>query len=171
MLLDPLHPAVVHFPLVLAMLLPLFVAGSLWVIRGGVDPVRGWALPVALAAALAGSAWLAVETGEAEEDAVERAVPEEALHEHEEAGERLLLLSAALLVLAGGGLLRGPVGTGARYATALGTLVVAVAAVDTGEAGASLVYRHGAASVYVTPAAVDTPGEVSDREHEEEEGD
>ena len=66
MLLDPLHPAVVHFPVVLAFLLPLFAAGALWAIRRGAAPRRAWLLPIAGAAALALSAWVAVETGEAQ---------------------------------------------------------------------------------------------------------
>lgn len=35
MLPNPLHPSIVHFPVVLAFLLPLFAAGALWAIRLG----------------------------------------------------------------------------------------------------------------------------------------
>ena len=35
MLPDPLHPAVIHFPIVLMVLLPLVAAWALWTIRRG----------------------------------------------------------------------------------------------------------------------------------------
>ena len=43
MLPNPMHPAVVHFPVVLAFLLPLFVAGALLAIRRGANARRAWA--------------------------------------------------------------------------------------------------------------------------------
>src|SRR5512134_3400045 len=52
MLPDPLHPAVVHFPIVLMILLPLAAAGALWAIRRGVGPAKAWTIPLAAAAAL-----------------------------------------------------------------------------------------------------------------------
>ena len=61
---DPLHPAIVHFPIVLTMLLPLFALGALWAIRRGARPMRAWGLTSAVAGALVASAWLAVQTGE-----------------------------------------------------------------------------------------------------------
>lgn len=85
MLPNPLHPAVVHFPMVLVVLLPIFAAGALWVIRRGSHARRSWAIPLLLSAALAGSAYLALQTGGAEEERVEAVVSEAALHEHEEA--------------------------------------------------------------------------------------
>lgn len=157
MLPDPIHPAVVHFPIVLAVLLPIFALGALWAIRRGSVPLRAWALPVVVAAALAASAWAAVTTGEAEEDRVESVVGEEVLHEHEEAGERFLLLSGALLLVAAGGLFGGAPGAAARYVATFGTLIVLVAAIQVGEAGGELVYRHGAASAYAPPPAAESP--------------
>jgi len=64
MLPNPLHPAVVHFPLVLAFLFPLFAASGFLAIRRGAAARRAWLLPTAFAIAVAGSAWLAVKTGE-----------------------------------------------------------------------------------------------------------
>lgn len=152
MLPEPLHPAVVHFPIVLAVLLPIFALGALWAIRRGASPLRAWSVPVALAAAMVGSAWLAVETGEAEEERVEAVVAEEVLHEHEEAGERFLVLGGVLLLVTGVGLVPGAVGVAARYVGTAGTVVLVVAAVQVGAAGGELVYEHGAASAYVDTA-------------------
>lgn len=158
MIPDPLHPAVVHFPLVLAVLLPIFALGALWAIRRGLPPVRVWAIPLALSAALTGSAWLALETGEAEEDRVEAVVGERVLHEHEEAGERFFLLAGLVLGVGAFGLLRGSVGSAGRLLATAGSLAVLLAAVDVGSAGGELVYRHGAAQAYVdAPAAAPGP--------------
>lgn len=173
MLPEPLHPAVVHFPVVLAVLLPMFALRALWAIRRGSPPARAWALPVIVSAALAGSAWLAVETGEHEEDRVEGIVGAEILHEHEEAGERFLWLSGVLLLVSAGGLAGGRIGAAARYGATVGTLVLLLAGVQVGEAGGELVYRHGAASAYATPgggspAAPARPDDRRERERDDD---
>jgi uncharacterized membrane protein len=162
MLPSPLHPAVVHFPLVLALLLPLFAAGAFWLTRRGEGVRRTWLVPLLLAAALAGSAFLALKTGEAEEERVEAVVSEGVLHEHEEAAERFLVLSGVLLLFAGAGLLAGNIGRAARGLTVAGSLVVAVTAVQVGAAGGDLVYRHNAASAYADGAPAQAPGYESD---------
>lgn len=155
MIPDPLHPAVVHFPIVLAVLLPIFSLGALWAIRRGAPPARTWAIPAALAAALTGSAWVAVETGEAEEERVEGVVGEVVLHEHEEAGERFVVLSGLVLILGGFGLAGGTVGSAGRLLATAGSLAVMIAGFAVGGAGGELVYRHGAAQPYVTEAATE----------------
>jgi uncharacterized membrane protein len=153
MLPEPLHPAVVHFPIVLAILLPIFAVGALWAIRRGASPLRAWALPVSLAGALALSAWVAVETGDAQEDRVEGVVAEEVFHAHEEAGERFLLLSGVLMLVMAGGLMGGRVGSASRWVGTVGAAGLVIAAIQVGDAGGKLVYQHGAAAAYVAPAA------------------
>ena len=59
MLPDPLHPAVVHFPIALAALIPLFAALTLLAIRMGRTSPHTWAVVVLMQALLVGSAWLA----------------------------------------------------------------------------------------------------------------
>jgi hypothetical protein len=145
----PLHPLMVHFPIVLAVLLPVSVLVALRVIGRGATPRRAWAVPVAVAGALTLSAWVATQTGESQEDRVERVVARGALHEHEEAGERFLVLSGALLVVAGVGLMRGTVGRAARVVTAVGAVALVAAGAQVGHSGGLLVYRHGAAGAYV----------------------
>ncbi len=148
MLPDPLHPAVVHFPIVLTFLLPLAALNALWHGRRNPGVRGGWMLTTVVAAALTTSAWLAVQTGERDEERVERVVPEAALEGHEEAAERFLLLSAGVLLVAGVGLLRGRVGTVARLATTAGSLGLVVAGVLVGHSGGELVYQHGAAAAH-----------------------
>jgi uncharacterized membrane protein len=148
----PLHPLVVHFPIVLVVLLPISVIVALWAIRKGATPRRIWAVPLAVAAALSLSAWVATQTGEAQEDRVERVVGEDALHGHEESAERFLVLSGVLVLVAAGGLARGVVGRAARLVTAAGALGLVGAGVQVGHSGGELVYVHGAASAYTDPA-------------------
>ena len=147
----PLHPLVVHFPVVLAVLLPISIVVALWVIRKGATPRRVWSVPLAFAAALAASAWVATETGESQEDRVERVIARGALHGHEEAAERFLVLSGVLVLVAVGGLARGTVGRASRLVTAAGAVGVLAAGVQVGHSGGLLVYREGAASAYANP--------------------
>ena len=114
MLPDPLHPAVVHFPIVLSVLLPVVVLGALLAVRRGASLRVAWAIPVALALALTASAWVSIETGEAQEDRVEAVVPETAIHTHEERAERFLVLSGAVLAILAVGFAGGVVGSSAR---------------------------------------------------------
>jgi len=149
MLPDPLHPAIVHFPVVLAVLLPLFAVGAVWAIRRGARPMRAWSIPLAGAVALAGSAWAAVETGEAQDERVERVVAEQPLSAHEEMAETFLAASAGLMLVAAAGLAGGIAGRIARIATVAGAVVLAAGAARVGHSGGQLVYRYGAASAYV----------------------
>jgi hypothetical protein len=153
MLPSPLHPAVVHFPIVFAVLLPLAALGALWFIRKGSVPLRAWAFPLAIAVGLTGSAWVALQTGEAEEERVEAFVAEAAIHEHEEAAERFLLVAGVVTLVAGAGLLSGMFGSAARIVATAGTVAVLLAGVQVGRAGGELVYEHGAAQAYVSEVA------------------
>ena len=153
MLPDPLHPAVVHFPIVFMLLLPLSAIGALWAIRRGTAPQAAWVYPVVLAAALSLSSWAAVETGEGDEDKVEDVVSESAIHGHEEAAERFLALSGVLLVVTAAGLLRGGPGRVARLGAMAGALGLAAVGAQVGHTGGELVYREGAASAYAPGGA------------------
>jgi uncharacterized membrane protein len=108
MLPDPLHPAVVHLPIALALIVPLLAGLSVATIRSRLVPRRIWGGVLLLQACLVGSTWFALETGHQEEERVEVVVPERFIEEHEGAAERFWVASIVTLVLAGGGLLRGP---------------------------------------------------------------
>jgi uncharacterized membrane protein len=149
MLPDPLHPAVVHFPLALSVLVPLVAALILLAIRSGRAAPSSWALVVLLQALLAGSAFLAHETGHDQEERVEKVVEERFIEEHEEAASWLLWVSVAGIAVSAAGLARGGAGVwlrGGAFAVSLLTLAIAV---RTGHLGGELVYRHGAASAYL----------------------
>ena len=151
---DPLHPAVVHLPIALVLLLPLFAAGAIVAIRKGARPLVAWGLTLAMAAALVGSAWIATETGEQQEERVENVVGDVPMHAHEEAAESFLALAFIVLVAATPGLSRRRLGKFARAAGLVGSLGLVWAGWNVGRSGGELVYEHGAASAYgATPEA------------------
>lgn len=155
MLPDPLHPAVVHLPIALAVLIPGLALLGTWLIYKNILSARSWFLILLLQALLVGSGWLAIETGEQEEDRVERVVAENPIETHEEAAERFLLLAGIGLLVCGAGLLPRRRGSIGRVAGTLATMVILGAAVSVGHSGGELVYKHGAANVYLdTPAAM-----------------
>lgn len=161
MLPNPLHPAIVHFPIALVFLAPVFAFGALWAIRRGARPLRAWGLTLAVLAALVASSWLAVETGEDQEDRVKPAVPKGVVHDHEEAAEAFLFLAGAVLIVSAAGLIRTPViGRTARLLGTAGTLVLVGAGWKVGHTGGELVYKHGAASAY-TQSGFASGGEAS----------
>ena len=107
---------------------------------------------------LVGSGWLALETGEEEEDRVERIVAEDLIEEHEEAAERFMVLAGIGLLATGAGLLSGRRGSIGRAVGAATTIVVLAAGVSVGHLGGELVYKHGAANAYLDgPAAMASP--------------
>jgi uncharacterized membrane protein len=153
----PLHPAMVHVPLGLAMLMPFLAAGFAWALWTGRTRPRAWVAIIALQALLVGAGFAAMKTGEAEEDRVEAIVPEGALHQHEERAEQFAWAAAAtlglaILVVA----VRRPNATRGLSALAvLATVIVAGLAVRVGAAGGELVYVQGAAAAYTTSARSD----------------
>jgi uncharacterized membrane protein len=154
MLPDPLHPAIVHFPVVLAFLLPISAAVAIWTIRKGARPMRAWMVPLAIAAGLTLSTWVSVQTGESQGEKVERVVQEQPLESHEEAAEALLTGSAVVLLITAAGLLRGPIGTISRFAATVGAVALVAGAAYVGHTGGQLVYKYGAASAYTNPVTV-----------------
>jgi uncharacterized membrane protein len=151
MLPDPLHPAVVHLPIALALLVPLVAAFALLAARLGLVPTRGWAFVVLLQALLVASAWLALETGEDEEERAEKVVAERHIEDHEERAERLMIGAVVGLLALGAGLAPGRTGAVARPAGLVLALGVAALAADVGHSGGALVYEHGAAAAYARP--------------------
>jgi hypothetical protein len=105
-----------------------------------------------MAVALAVSALVAVKTGEAQDERVERVVAEAPLLVHEEMAETFLTASAVVALLAAAGLVGGVVGKIARPVTALASLALVLGALRVGHSGGQLVYRFGAANAYVAGA-------------------
>jgi uncharacterized membrane protein len=147
MLPNPLHPAVVHFPIVLALLAPAVALAVLVATRRSLCPQRAWLGVVALVAATSLSAWVSVETGERDEERVESVVAESAVAAHESSAERLLALSGLLTVLSLVGMLAGRVGTAARISTTAAAFALVPLVWQTGHSGGAMVYRADATGV------------------------
>ncbi len=155
---DPLHPAIVHFPVVLSVFIPLVAVGALWAIRQGARPLRAWGVTTAVATVLALSAFAAVQTGEQQEERVEEAVGESRLELHAQAGETLLFTSAGLLAVFALGLMPGRTGRISRLVGAAGTLAVVAVAYRVGSSGGELVYKYNAGAVYATAGGTGAAG-------------
>lgn len=150
MLPNPLHPAVVHFPVVLAFILPISAIAAIWTIRKGARVTRAWSVPLAIAATLAFTSWISAETGESQEERVENVVPEAPMEAHEEAAELFVTASAVLLLVTAGGMIQGITGRIGRVTATLGAIGLVAGAAYVGHTGGQLVYTHGAASAFVT---------------------
>ncbi len=177
MLPEPLHPAIVHFPIVLMVLLPVFMVSTWVLIRRGRASLRAWLLPTGLAVLLVASSWLAVRTGEAQEERVEEVVAEAPLETHEEAAEAFLALAVVVGLVTVLGLARGRIGQAGRALGTAGALALIAAGARVGHSGGELVYRHGAARAYANEAATRVVGgepdmgpPVGGTDHDDEEG-
>lgn len=161
--MEPLHPKLVHLPIALAVLMPLITGGLLlsWV-RGWL-PRRAWWGAVLLQVVLLGSGLMARSAGEEDEERVEKVVPHDAIEEHEEAATLFLIgAGVGLALILAGAVLRSE--KAARLAAGA-SVVVALAGVwlgvHVGEEGGHLVYKYGAASVFVEGAAPAAPSAPS----------
>lgn len=152
---SPLHPAVVHFPIVLLLLGAAVAIGA--------SVTRRWHLS-ALAAILLGlgalGALVACQTGEREGELVaEISGVEPVLDAHEQWAARTRNVALAATALALGALFiqRWPRAVPVlRAATAVAALGAAWCVFETGHRGGQLVYRHGA-GVNLAPATSDSP--------------
>jgi hypothetical protein len=147
------HPKLVHVPIALAVLMPLLAGGLAVAWWRKWLPWRGWIVAVALQTVLLGSGALALRSGDAQAERVERVVPEAALEQHEEAAEAFVWASGIVLamMIAAAALRSRRVGLPVAALATAGTLVVTGLGYRAGEAGGRLVYQHGAAQVYAQP--------------------
>ena len=151
----PLHPVIVHFPIVLAILAPLIALLVLIGQRTGRLSLRAWWFAAGCWGLLALTSFVAVQTGETDEEVVEAAVAESAIETHKERAEAFALSAYAVFVLSvlvmlgksdRSRLVAGSVTLGAG-------LVIAGLAVGVGHSGGSLVYEYGAAAAHVGAGA------------------
>ncbi len=161
----PLHPAIVHVPLGLSVVLPLLAIAFAWALwRGRIG--RGvWATLVGLQAVIVVAGLVALRSGHEAAHQVRGQVPRAAIHTHEERAEAFEWLAGATLVLAVGvlvvpGRARNVLGA----LTAAATVAVAGAGVFVGEAGGRLVYQYDAPKAYVTPGSAPAPAHGDDED-------
>ena len=148
---DPLHPAVVHFPIVLIFLGTLVSVLAIFTRRGALPQFT--AVILILAAA---SAQLAVSTGGDEADDVIQRMPDARplVHDHAEWGERTRTVAVIAAIVAVVALAFYRM-RGLRRILALVTTLIAAAAcycaVEAAQHGGAMVYHHGV-GVVITPA-------------------
>jgi uncharacterized membrane protein len=155
----PLHPALVHVPLGLAVGAPVVAIAVLVAVWRGWLPARAWLVVTIVQLMIAGGTFVAVSTGQDEEEKVEKIVPEEAIEEHEESGKwfqwtaLIAAVFSVMVVVAE----KHPIGRPAMILATVLTLLVAAVAVRTGQLGGKLVYEHGAAEAHTgdRPPAAD----------------
>ena len=144
----PLHPLVVHFPIVLGVLLPFAGLVLWWSIKKEWVPQKAWAVVTALALVYSVSAVVTVELGERDEDKVEKVVSERVIEEHEEAGEMIPWVAGSLFLISFAGLLIKR-SHHARMAVVVLSLVAIIPLIDAGHTGGKLVYQYGAANAHL----------------------
>ncbi|HYQ81996.1 MAG TPA: DUF2231 domain-containing protein [Anaeromyxobacteraceae bacterium] len=151
---SPLHPALVHLPLGLALATPLLSGGIVLAAWRGWLPRRAWVAAVALQGLLVAGGVAAVVTGHRDGDRVEKVVGEEAVDAHEERAEAFVWTAGAVLALAAAALAVPARAAAPLAALSLaGMVAAAVLAYRAGQAGGELVYRHGAARAWGAGAA------------------
>lgn len=170
----PLHPAVVHVPLGLAMVLPFVAIGLIWAIWRKWLPHGAWGIALGLQVLLAATGFVALQSGERDEEVVERVVPEAAIEAHEERGELFVWWNVGVLAFVLLPLVLRRAGSTSRLRlealALLGMLGASFLAYRTGAAGGELVFVHGAAQAHIQRGAA--PAQLpatTGGEHEESE--
>jgi len=149
----PLHPAAVHVPIGLAIVLPPLVLWAAIRTWQGAETRATWSMIAFIQLVLVGAAFFAMSAGERDEDVVERVVAERRIHVHETMGKQFAW--TGVIALACTVLLIGASGPPAR---ALGVIAVLLAvgttglAARVGHSGGKLVYVYGAAQAHVNAA-------------------
>lgn len=146
----PVHPLIVHIPMVITFILPFLIIAFALMIRKNKMNAKGWLIIIGLQSAVVMGGYISLETGETEEHVVEKFVDKKIIHKHEEAAEIFVGASVLALVLSiGAFFLRREIGFPVKIAIAGVTVLAGYLAFRTGELGGELVYQHGAANAYL----------------------
>jgi hypothetical protein len=146
----PIHPIVVHVPLVLAGLTPLVAGWLAWQTWRGKGSRRAWLVAFALQAVIVGSALVAIDTGGDEADVVRKVVPHGVIGAHAHAARQFTIGAGAVAAM----LLAAVVFTDKKAAVAGGVaaaaaVFVVVLGLRAGHAGGKLVFQYDAGAAYV----------------------
>ncbi len=146
----PLHPALVHLPLGVAMLLPVLAGALTFALWKERLPRSAWLLVLLSSALGLAGAFAARATGEREEDRVEDWVSRRDIHQHEEAADAFVVALALVTVSSAAVFLLKkpkPFKVGLLVVT-LGFWAVLALALNVGHLGGELVYRHNAGALH-----------------------
>ena len=144
----PLHPAIVHLPIGIALMLPILNILFFWLFKTGKAKREASMILIIMHLGLATTSFLAMQLGEIEEEKIEHQIDHNALENHEHKGEFYaqatiaLALVSVLLVFT----------RGRRFEQVLGLLFIGQIILifftyQVGHSGAQLVYKHDAATL------------------------
>jgi uncharacterized membrane protein len=156
----PNHPQLVHLPLVLSFVMPILSLVFVWFLKTNKMHKNAWIILVGFQICIVATAYISLETGETEEDKVERLVGKKNLHSHEEKAEIFVataVLSLSLLIVTY--FIKAQFQFYAQLLTVLSLVITSITAYGAGQSGFKLVYQFAAASAYTTPIQSDTSQE------------
>lgn len=146
-----LHPSIVHFPLALTFVLPILVLVFAWMIRDNKMSPKAWGIILGLQILVTVSGYIALETGETDEDIVSKVVSKEFISEHEQVAEIFVGTTVIGLVVSIAAFFIRK-----EFQFLIKMVVLGIGLVScffgyrTGLLGGELVYKHGAASVFTS---------------------
>lgn len=147
--MTPLHPAIVHFPLALSLLLPLLALATALLMRSKKWPASTWMVIMVLQVGLTVSGYVALETGETDEAKVGKVISKDYIHEHEEAAEifvGLTVLAAVFSVVVY--FLKQEIQFSLQVVVVLIGFIASYQGYRTGQMGGEITYYHGGAAAH-----------------------
>lgn len=143
----PLHPALVHLPIGLALVLGVVLAALAYLSRAETAPRSIWWLGAALAAIVAAGALAASSAGEDEALRLREVVPHAAIEAHDDAAGYFTATAifVAVLSLVAGVAAKPRIRRILQITAAVWAFLLIPLALRTGYLGGELVWLHGAA--------------------------
>ncbi len=143
----PLHPAIVHFPIALTVLMPAVIGAVWWAERRGWVSAVAWRFVAGLQSVVFATSFLAQQLGEHDEEIVKHVIDPEIIEAHAAWGDRVVWVTGMMLVLLLGAALF-PRLRKFRVVVLAAALVAIVPVIFAGHSGAGLVYEHDAARAH-----------------------
>lgn len=157
----PLHPFLAHIPLVLALFMPIILGVSIFLIFKKKVPSQGWWVAVCIQLLVVIFSYIALSSGEAEEDLVANYVSKSFISKHENMAEVFSGLSVILLgVLIVTNFVEEKVAKKLRIIAALFSVVPLGMGLYTGRLGGEIAYAYGGAQAYYDEASYEDGEEM-----------
>lgn len=145
----PIHPFIVHIPIGLSVLMPLFVFVLMVLISKGFLPANAWTLLIMVQLIVVIACIAARFSGESESSYVANYVAEELIERHEELANVFFASQIGLFIVAILGAV-APLRTllATRLFFGFASCAVAALGIWAGSAGTDLVYKYGGARAF-----------------------
>lgn len=148
---NPLHPAIVHFPIAMAFLVPLLIVVFAFMLKKNKMAPTAWLIIIGLQFILTASGYISLETGETEETPVGKVLSKQLIHAHEEASEVFVGMTVLALALSVAVyFMRKELQFRLHMGIFIISLLGGFLAYRTAALGGELVYKHGATQAYGT---------------------